>query len=290
MSPFSLPVKLGEFRQAKQVWRNGLFCALTQFASSNGFFPFVDFGEGRHWFKWASMSSSKLLKMKNQWYGRTVVCMGNGPSLEITDLNALESGYVIGTNRAFLLRKHFQTPHFHLLIQDNVRLGELAEQVRNLDCIKHFGSWYFNSDYPAPSWLDPRNQSVSVYLPRLEWERDLDQIRPVGSSKLGFSISPLDGLFYGSSVIFSAIQMAYYFGASKIVCIGIDMDFSKPNNFVPGFNVIWSGFDYETHAKPMFKLHRDFLANQGIDLINATPGGKVDVLKRESLRKALGMP
>jgi hypothetical protein len=82
--------------------------------------------------------------------------------------------------------------------------------------------------------------------------------------------------------------LASYFGASKIVCIGIDMDYSGAVSFSKDTPNIWPDFSYETHCKSMFVLMRAELERMGIELINSTLGGKVDDLPRQELSIALG--
>jgi hypothetical protein len=228
--------------------------------------------------------------MKDQWKGKTVVCVGNGPSLNETELDMLNGAYVIGTNRAFHLLDKTLPAAFQLIVQDNQRLAELEEEIRQLRCKVLIGSWYFTANSRPPKWISHSKKNIAVYLPKLDWQYDNQKLKVCGSLLTRFSDDPTGGVYYGYSVIFSAIQFAAYFGASRIVCIGIDMDFSKGVSFQPEVRNVFPTFDYDLHGRPMFEMMKTVLGNLGIDLINATPGGKVNAITRLTLRDAMSLP
>lgn len=250
--------------------------------------PQLDLAGLEPWLHLARATQQRLRGYKNQWRNQTVVCVGNGPSINHTQIECLNDAYVIGTNRAYKLLEQVSPRHFHLAIQDNHRLQELQEVIAGLSCPLHIGSWSLSPDMPPPPWVTAQREQLSVYLPKVKWVWENDQLKPEGTFDSGFSPDPTRGVYYGCSVIFSAIQFAAYFGAKRIVCIGIDMDFSQGTNFVPGVRNIWPSFNYDEYAKPMFIRLRQALAARGIELINATPGGKVEELQRLSLAEALG--
>jgi hypothetical protein len=94
----------------------------------------------------------------------------------------------------------------------------------------------------------------------------------------------------GSSVIFSAIQLAYYLGSDKIALLGVDMYHSsdlKSAYFDYSPNRIYSEpatqEDYVSRRKPYFKFYRDFLSTKGIKLYNCTCETREDELDKLSL-------
>ncbi len=240
------------------------------------------------WIKLSRATRDRIKRCEGQWAGQTVVCVGNGPSINTMDLRCLNGAKVIGTNRAFMLLDRFTPEAFHLVIQDNQRVRELGSDLAKLDCPIHIGNIYYDDRGIPPDWIKKGKRNLSVYLPRLNWSIDSDEMLPIPDFEPGFSDDPSRYVCFGFSVIFSAIQFAAYFGAKRIACIGIDMDYTSGTNFVPGVNVTWDGFSYEFHAKPMFELLHQTLQKSGIELINATPGGKVDAIPRLSLEEALG--
>lgn len=265
----------------------GLWQAMNEFALVHGYFPQFDIGSGYQWFRLASRTAHRIRMLKNQWQGRTVVCIGNGPSLNQTDWSCLRDAHVIGTNRAFQVLDRIQTDKFHLVIQDNIRLRELERELSEVVFPLHVGSWFFTPDATPPSWLTPKKENVSVYLPILDWTTHGNALRINGSLNPRFSDDPTRGVFAAYSIIFTAIQFAYFFGAKRIVCIGIDMDYVNGISFVPGVRNIFPTFDYETQCKPIFDKMKIVLDNRGVEMINSTPGGKVDAIPRMPLRDAV---
>lgn len=272
---------------AKVVRRLGLESSIVNDWRSDLQLPEMELGHLPDWVELNRATRSRICDRKGQWSGETVVCVGNGPSINQMNLAPLDGARVIGTNRAYLLLDQFTPRDFHLVVQDNQRVAELGHDLSRLQHPLHLGNIYYDERGVPPEWISPKNQDVSVYLPRLQWELASDRMEPVPDFNPGFSADPSRFVYYGFSVIFSAIQFAAYFGAARIVCIGIDMDYSGGTNFVPGVNVTWDGFSYEFHAKPMFELLREKLQKTGVELINATPGGKVDAIDRMTLEESL---
>jgi hypothetical protein len=106
---------------------------------------------------------------------------------------------------------------------------------------------------------------------------------------IGFSHDITKNIYLGHSVIFSAIQIASFLGAKRTICLGIDMNYSGNHNYFDAAipRGAWDGFDYEIHGRKMFEHFRFQYESMGKQLINATPGGKVDVLERLVLEAAL---
>lgn len=249
--------------------------------------PTIDSGTYPNWRKLANQSSHKIKKMKGAWDGETVVCMGNGPSINHTEIDLLTGHKVIGVNVAYKLLDKFDPSDFILIVHDSIRLKMLEEDLRTLDVKFFAGNCHFTPEYLPPAWLDPSNPNHYVFLPVMKWSHDHNQFTLESDYSEGFSEDLSIQSYYGYSVIFSAIQLAAYLGSKKIVCIGIDMDYSGPVSFVPGSKHIWPDFSYELHAKQMFICMREYLNLHGIEFINATPGGKVDELPRASLAEIL---
>lgn len=277
-------LKLETLREARAI---GLWQVLYDHWEQTGQIPQLELAGLEPWLQLARATRKRLRSYKNQWHNQTVVCVGNGPSINGTKIECLNDAYVIGTNRAFLLLDQISPRAFHLAIQDNHRMQELQQVVAGLNCPLHVGSWVLSPDMPPPAWVTPDRQDLTVYLPKMKWVAQENTLKPEGTFESNFSSDPTRGIYYGCSVIFSAIQFATYFGAKRIVCIGIDMDFTKGTNFAANVPNIWPGFDYDEFAKPMFEKLRQVLESRGVQLINATPGGKVDELERMSLEQAL---
>lgn len=249
--------------------------------------PSIKFGSAPKWLKLANKSAPAISHLKNKFKNETIICVGNGPSILNTDIIKLNGKLVIGVNMAYQLLRQINPKEFFLVVQDAQRFDVIKN---DLDCGNYnlfVSNCHFHYGVGPPIWLNPITRNHYVFMPYAGWVWKDNAFYFESDFSTGFSDSPQKYLYCGYSVIFSAIQIAAFMGAKKIVCIGIDMDYSGPVSFFPGVKNIWPDFDYELHAKDMFIFLRDYLKAKGVDLINSTPQGKVDVLDRKPLADIL---
>lgn len=212
--------------------------------------------------------------------GETVYCIGTGPSLARTDLGALRGASVLLLNNAFTLAERIAARHAGVVVTDYHRMSELRHRLRAF-----VGERYCSTDR-----IGEANAAVEMFgppfhfiLPRHRWLAEGTRFRLRVVNDRGFSADLAAGLFLGFSVVFSAIQIAAHLGARRIVIVGIDMDYSGRAYFDPAIRDNWPVFNYEQHARAHFIEMRDQLAGRGIELLNGTVGGRVDVLPRVEL-------
>ncbi len=227
-----------------------------------------------------------LLSYQGCLAGEVVFCLGNGPSLLSQDSSLLEGCNVISTNYGFrYLEKCRQLGKVFNLVTDSGRLLELVGDLSN-------------SPFPsfvAPSaltneWMDSIDNHHRLVILNMMQRFDcgpkgwnVDYVAKIGSD-FGL-MNHLDSCGY--SVIFGAIQLAYFVGASTIVLLGVDMDYSgATKHFVDGVVHLNPKYQYELHAKPSFIEFNRVLGSFGVRLLNATQGGRIDVLDRIPLDEA----
>jgi hypothetical protein len=123
-------------------------------------------------------------------------------------------------------------------------------------------------------------------MPAYKWQRNAGIIQPQVLYSTGFSTDITQRVYVGYSVIFHAIQIAFYLGARRVVMLGVDMnytgnpakDYGITRNDVPHFLI-----NYDEHGKPMFEFFVRELQRLNVEFLNATPGGRVDCVPRVSL-------
>jgi hypothetical protein len=87
----------------------------------------------------------------------------------------------------------------------------------------------------------------------------------------------------GGSVIFPAITLAAFMGAKRIVLLGCDFDYKQNPAWWYDHDVLpkWLGLgDFEVRALEAMRMYARAYERRGIELVNATEGGKIDCLPR----------
>jgi hypothetical protein len=234
----------------------------------------------------AKQSLALLRTYKNRFKGKTIYCVGNGPSLATEDVSLLKNENLILTNSGFKILDKCEPGFACSIVQDTWRYQSLNADLKTLS-IPVFYSCH------EPSMVK-KNIAMAkkewVYL-KFRWKSTHIKLGFAGGLTFDTTFDFSDNIeetFYGGySVIFGAIQLAYYMGASKIVLLGVDMDFSgSQKHFDPTIKHIFPGdYNYEKLAKPHFIACRDKLNQLGVELVDATTNGKIDVLPKTSLQQ-----
>ena len=244
----------------------------------------------KHWYHYFQMlpkrNKKKILDFKNRHAGQKIFCLGAGPSLKKENLSLLNNQVVIFTNSSYKLLNTVSPKTSYWLVQDTHRVKEFSD-VDTSQFSATFKSFH-TLNYLHPNLYE----SCIVLWPEIILkQRKFIPYPEVVCNRLSFSEN-LDTTIdlTGSSVIFSAIQLAYYLGSDKIALLGVDMYHSsdlKSAYFDYSPNRIYSEpatqEDYVSRRKPYFKFYRDFLSTKGIKLYNCTCETREDELDKLSL-------
>ena len=223
---------------------------------------------------WRRESMRKLDRFKGIHHGERCFIIGNGPSLQNTDLSLLKDEYTFGMNRFYLAFPElgFTTSYF-LSINDLV-VEQSAEDFQALS-MPFFVSWR------ARHWLQPS-----------------DNLHFLFTTYTGpcFAKDICKRLWEGATVTYVALQLAYYMGFRQVVLIGVDHNFSakgEPNktvvsqgddkdHFHPGYfgkGFRWQLPDLATSERS-YTLARETYAKDRREVIDATVGGKLTVFPK----------
>ncbi|BAQ18241.1 hypothetical protein GL4_2807 [Methyloceanibacter caenitepidi] len=238
-----------------------------------------------------SRENAALRQLKDKYRGQRIFLLGSGPSLNRLDLDKLRDEYTFGVNRIYLLydriswRPTFYTVNDWEVAPDNA--GEIQERVDSISFIPVRFRGLFDS-----------MQSAYYYNSR-HAERPGEF----------FSYDLEDGAIMGGTVMTCAIQIAYYLGFDPIYLIGVDVDYkiqdtveqsgSKRfsdgnlqflrstqdddiNHFDPryfGAGKRWHNPNTENMVVGFHRC-REAMEARGRQLLNATAGGKLDVIPR----------
>ncbi|MEH6908922.1 hypothetical protein V7008_25105, partial [Neobacillus drentensis] len=164
--------------------------------------------------------------------------------------------------------------------EDEKTIFKSKEEINNLKIEKKFFPVNFPWDYKI------NFQNANYYIFRL------------GDSKVEpeFSEDIVNGVFWGNTVAYTAIQMAVYMGIKEIYLLGVDHHFSKMENDNGEIVIDETAKDYFTEkynsdkddlyipnveiSTRAFTAARRYADDHNIKIYNATRGGKLEVFER----------
>lgn len=230
--------------------------------------------------------------LKNKYSGKHCFIIGNGPSVQIDDLNKLENEITFGVN---LIYKVFDEtswrPTYYFCVDSLVYVSSSYE-IHNMGFEHCFipidralltGAIYDDSIY---------------YLRNTNYTYSENGITKYGA-KPKFSLNPEEIVYGGYTVIYDAIQMAVYMGFSTIYLYGVDNSYNlelsedgtiKKND---GQKNYFSNKYEENYADTIkslvaptylttkaFEVAKEACKKVGVTIKNATRGGKLEVFER----------
>jgi hypothetical protein len=220
-----------------------------------------------------SRSQGDVRKFHNLHKGERCFIIGNGPSLNQTNLDLLRDEITFGMNRIYLNFPNmgFQTDYF--ISVNTLVLEQCAEEIRALD-VPRFITWR------ARHMFDDE----VIFL-------DTDYTEPAE-----FCGDLTGRIFEGSTVTFVAMQIAYYMGFEEVILIGVDHNFQSlgrpnetvisqgddPNHFSPSY--FGKGFKWQlpdlAASEQAYHLAREAYEADGRKIFDATIGGKLEVFPK----------
>ena len=236
----------------------------------------------------------RLKKLKGRYTGKRCFIMGNGPSINQTNLSLLKDDYVWGFNRCNLLFDRIDwRPAFYMSVDTRVT-PDISEEINRLITDLRETIFFFPKKYRILRIL-PTAENVYYYHEK----RINDKSLPYGN----FSINPPAYVRSVRTVTIAAIQIAVYLGFNPIYLIGCDTDYKQKGKFryedEKKYEIIsMSDSDTDHFTKDYFgkgkKFHKPhpekmlfsyFQVKQvcdehNIEIYNATIGGKLEVFPR----------
>ena len=213
----------------------------------------------------------------------TCVIVGNGPSLNNTDLSLLKNQDVIVSNNAFLSDElleyatYFTVVNYLVAEQSSAHINQLA-----------------GVDKVLPYWMAYcLNPGPDTYF-----------VDAVGHAE--FSKDIFKNMSWRHTVTFFNLHLAYGLGYRKVVMIGFDHNYKQPKGIVEQ-EVIQSHEEDENHFHPnyfrgkkwqaadvnsmeeMYRLAKATFEKDGRVIINSTVGGKLELFQRMPLERALAV-
>lgn len=251
--------------------------------------------------------TSDLTVFANKHKGERCFIVGNGPSLNETDLSLLEGEVVFGCNSIFLLFDRIKwRPTYYACVDSRV-LPDRADDIgRMLDANPDMMG-FFPSEIVAHG--GERHRSAVRSMVGTDKNRFFFNETPGTLAQLPWSMFSDDvnnQVVQPHTVAITMLQLAQYMGFSEIYLIGCDMRYTIPDqveredahdpndsrltstvdNDSNHFDPTYFGANRQWHVPNValmqqhFELARQALVEKGVTIKNATVGGDLEVYDR----------
>ncbi|KIC36431.1 hypothetical protein [Leisingera sp. ANG-M7] len=232
----------------------------------------------------ASQIMMSLLRDRHK--GRRAVIVGNGPSLRISDLDRLQADVTFASNKIYLAYgETFWRPTYYS-VEDGLVIQNSWDQIAGLQgSIKIFPANVRDFGYHAPD---------TIFVPFLPPKSFEDPLSDPGFPSFSTDLS--HGICWGSTIVYSQIQMALFMGCSEIILIGVDHSYQLPsvkrgnqylhegeqNHFHPGYRQVgeaWHQPNLDV-LEVSYARARESCAARGVQVLNASRRSCLEVFER----------
>ncbi len=214
----------------------------------------------------------------NKHCGERCFIVGNGPSLTMKDLDMLHRHQEIcfGTNKIYHAFSHTAWRPDYFIAQDRLMLKQHAIELYNMNV----GYKFIADRYPAFWDLENSRDAIKFHIKSEAFTPNLPDFSE------DFSAYCVEG----STVTYSALQLAAYMGFAEIYLIGVDFDYS--GDMAKGENHFCAAYVGANDEYNPFVPERSILAyrkaelysrQHGFRIFNATRGGKLEEFERVDL-------
>lgn len=223
-----------------------------------------------------SRSRKRLLKLHNIHKGKRCFIIGNGPSLDVKDLEKLKGEICFGTHRIYEIFDKTDWRPTYYCAQDSQLINQSAKFISNIQAKQKFIGMVKSLKYASIKGATYVSLILDSFYPELP----------------KFSEDVSNGIFEGFTVSYMCFQIALYMGFSEVYLLGIDHNYSKalqPDGTILENDKIQDHFSEKDQIENVPQLFKSSLAYKkvsvyakeiGVRICNATRGGKLDVFER----------
>ena len=251
----------------------------------------------RQWrYQFGGRRRAQVRQFRDMHRGQHCFVLGTGPSLNAVDLERLNREYTFGVNGIHLAREDKGFEPTYYVVEDALYLEQHAEEINQTDySVRFFPERY--SDFIS-------QPCGETYFLLFDWS--------VYNSKLPsyrnptFSTDVEQRMGAGGSIIFVALQLAYYMGFDPVYLVGMDhtkvippgavplrnnryrFEGKDPNHFRDDYLAAEDVFlpDWEMINRGFTKA-REAFERDGRSILNATVGGQLELFERVDLASVI---
>ncbi len=223
---------------------------------------------------WRRASVAQLTELRDKHRGQRCFIIGNGPSLNQTDLSKLKGEFTFGLNRIYMMFPQLGFTTTYFLSMNDLVIEQCAADIRALP-IPKFIAWR------AHRFIEPTPDLMFLH-----------------TSYTGpkFARDVRGRLWEGATVTYVALQVAFHMGFETVILIGVDHNFvtkgpanmtvvsqgDDPNHFNPSYfgkGFRWQLPDLDTSERA-YRMARQEYEQAGRQVLDATVGGKLTVFPK----------
>jgi len=243
-----------------------------------------------------------LANYKDKHMGKRVFILASGPSINTQDLLFLKNEYCIAVSQFFLHPQINEIhPLYHCFAPTHYPFNDETNKII-------FDNFISNYKYPVKLFIGNREYEYSYYnflKKNSEYKIDASFIDYSKSTQLDENNYTNENIwditqkpFEIRTVVYIAIQIAYYMGFNEIYLLGVDHDYlrelntgreghhfyaeEKSYNDKEHLNMFTTErwFEEYYYRWKQYRLMNEFLKTKRVKIFNATNGGMIDVFER----------
>lgn len=256
-------------------------------------------------FNYSNESIAKIKSLKDRYKGERVFILGNGPSLNLTNLDKLETEVSIASSGIFhIFKDNDYRPTYYTVVdfifaQQYAKIIDRVIQKDNITGIllNSLKKYIQGNDSTVwvnflPTWV--RGHYSQYTLKNMETNRE----RPLLPE---FSEDLVRGIHDAGTVTYVNLQLAIYMGFKEIYLIGIDHNYHiektiktqdddilvsdyevDPNHFSPNYTPKGHKMAVPRVSimESAYYMARKVAESRGVNIYDATKGGKLRVYQK----------
>jgi hypothetical protein len=225
--------------------------------------------------------------------------LGNGPSLNKINIDRLRSEVSFGVNSIFLMTRTNGFRPTYYVVEDNLVFTENQKDINSYDGVTKL----LPKQYAEK--LDCRDECFVFDMDTSFYNKRDPSLYAVPQ----FNVTSAPRFYCGQSVTYLNMQLAYYMGFAEVILVGMDFSYQKPSSHQQNGNHIHSQGDDPNH------FHKDYFGagktwkdprlgrvlrsymrakfefeSVGRKILNATPGGELELFPRVDFESLFLMP
>ena len=230
-----------------------------------------------------SKNKERLKKFNNKYTGKRCFIIGNGPSLNKIDISLMKNEYTFGVNAIYTNYDKMGFYPTFWAIEDILVAEDRGKEISEFKgSVKFYGA-YLNK------FITKDEMTIYINFVQKSIYNDFPKF-----SKDAFRI-----IYFGGTVSYLCMQLAYYMGFSEVYLVGFDHNYTIPKEAIVRGAEILSTSDDPNHFSPTYfgkgkrwhdpKVERMELSyrkakisfeESGKKIYNATFGGQLEVFER----------